>query len=218
MRLQSILTMAAGVWLAAPLAFGATVSVTVTGSDGRPAENAIVELVSQAGVPDPAVTKVPMEAIIDQRNETFLPLVSLIRRNGHVVFTNNDTTMHQVYSFSPIKQFAFEIDEGQRSAPVVFDKPGVAAVGCNIHDQMITFVYVAATPWAVRTDANGRAQIPGVPAGSYRANIWHPRLAPGHASPVVALSVSGDSAQLIAALVLSAADARDKKHMHMQTY
>ena len=218
MRLQSILATAAGAWMAVLPAFGATVGVTVTGSDGRPAENAIVELVSQTATADPAVTKVPVEAIVDQRDETFLPLVSLIRRNGHVVFTNNDTTMHQVYSFSDIKQFAFEIDEGQHSAPVVFDKPGVAAVGCNIHDQMITYVYVAATPWAVRTDINGRAQIPGVPAGSYRANIWHPRLAAGHAAPAVPLMVSGESAQLNASLVLSTPDPRDKKHMHMQSY
>ena len=199
-------------------ALGATVSVTVTGSDGRPAENAIVELVSQTGAPDPAVTKVPGEAIVDQRDETFLPLVSLIRRNGHVVFTNNDTTMHQVYSFSDIKQFAFEIDEGQRSAPVVFDKPGVAAVGCNIHDQMITYVYVATTPWAVRTDASGRAQISDVPAGAYRATIWHPQLAPGHTPAAVPLVVSGDSARLTATLALSADDMRGKKHMHMQSY
>ena len=218
MRLQSILTMAAGVWLAAPLAFGATVSVTVTGSDGRPAENAIVELVSQAGVPDPAVTKVPMEAIIDQRNETFLPLVSLIRRNGHVVFTNNDTTMHQVYSFSEIKQFEFEIDQGHHSDPVVFNRSGVAAIGCNIHDQMITYVYVAATPWVGRTGEDGKVSIADVPQGSYVANIWHPRLAPGHAPPAMPLTVAGDSAKLTAAISLLAGDPHGKKRMHMQMY
>ena len=84
--------------------------------------------------------------MIDQRNETFLPLVTIVRKGGQVIFTNNDTTMHQVYSFSPIKQFDFEIDEGRHSEPVVFDKPGVASIGCNIHDHMITYVYVADTP------------------------------------------------------------------------
>jgi plastocyanin len=218
MRLQSILAMAAGAWLSAQPGLGATVSVTVTGGEGHPAENAIVELIPQAGPADQTITKVPSEAIVDQREETFLPLVSLIRRNGHIVFTNNDTTMHQVYSFSDIKQFAFEIDEGQRSAPVVFDKPGVAAVGCNIHDQMITYVYVAATPWAMRTDANGRALISDVPAGAYRATIWHPQLAPGHAPTAIPLVVSGESAKLTASIALSADDMHGKKHMHMQSY
>jgi plastocyanin len=207
--------MATGAWLAAYPGSAATVSVTVTGDQGRPAENAVVELTLQPLSALSATNKLPSEAIVDQRKETFLPLVSLIRQNGRVVFTNNDTTMHQVYSFSDIKQFAFEIDEGHKSAPVVFDKPGVAAVGCNIHDQMITYVYVAATPWAVRTDANGQGQIVDVPAGTYRASIWHPRLAPGQTPPTVPLVVSGDTAKLATTIVLSADDPHGKKHMQM---
>jgi plastocyanin len=218
MRRRLIIAMAAGVWLAAQSAFGATVNVTVTSDDGRPAENAVVELFPQATSAASVASKVPAEAIVDQRHETFLPLVSLIRRDGHVVFTNNDTTMHQVYSFSDIKQFAFEIDQGQRSSPVVFDKPGVAAVGCNIHDQMITYVYVATTPWVVRTGSNGQAEILDVPAGAYRAAIWHPQLAPGRSPAPIPLLVSGDNAKLTASLAFSAPDPRAKKHMHMQGY
>jgi plastocyanin len=209
---------AAWAWLVAQPALGATVSVTVTADDGRPAENTVVELLPLAEAGPLITTKVPSEAVVDQRNETFLPLVSLIRRNGRVVFTNNDTTMHQVYSFSDIKQFAFEIDEGQRSAPVVFDRAGVAAVGCNIHDHMITYVYVAATPWAVRTDSTGRAQIADVPDGTYRATIWNPQLASGKSPAPISLVVSGDMATLSASIVLSAADMRAKKHAHMQMY
>jgi plastocyanin len=214
MHRRWIIAVAAGAWLAAQPAFAATVSVTVTGDDGHAAENAVVELFPQSG--SATATKVPAEAIVDQRNETFLPLVSVIRRDGHVVFTNNDTTMHQVYSFSDIKQFAFEIDQGQRSDPVTFDKSGVAAVGCNIHDQMITYVYVASAPWAVRTDVNGHAQIADVPAGAYRATIWHPQLVPGHTPPAVAIVVSGESAKLTSSIMLSAPDPRGKAHAHMQ--
>jgi plastocyanin len=210
--------MLTGALLAAQPGLCATVNVTVADGDGRPAENAVVELVLQAEAGPLTPTKVPVEAVVDQRQETFLPLVSLIRRNGRVVFTNNDTTMHQVYSFSDIKQFAFEIDEGQRSAPVIFDKPGVAAIGCNIHDHMITYVYVAASPWAVRTDANGMAQILDVPSGTYQAVFWHPRLNHGKAPAPSELVVSGASAKLAASLVLSAPDPRDKKHAHMQMY
>src|ERR1700722_19147583 len=142
--------------------FGAAVDVSIAGTDGKPAENAVVELSPvDAGATLPA-THVPAEGIIDQRDEMFMPLVTVIRKGGHVVFTNNDKTMHQAYSFSSIKQFELEIDEGEHSAPVVFDQPGVAAIGCNIHDQMITFVYVAATPWVALTDVGGPARI-GVP-------------------------------------------------------
>ena len=218
MSRQSFIAGVAGILLSAHAASAATVSVTVTGDNGHPAENAVVELIAQAQASSVSASGVPSDAVVDQRKETFLPLVSLIRRNGHVVFTNNDSTMHQVYSFSVIKQFAFEIDEGQRSQPVVFDKPGVAAVGCNIHDHMITYVYVADSPWAVRTDASGHAEIAGVPAGAYRAEIWHPQLAPGQSQPPLRLVVAGDSAKLNATIALTSTDPRGKKRMHMQMY
>jgi plastocyanin len=218
MRRQLFLIALAGALFSAPAGQCATVSVTVTDGGGRPAENTVVELVPQAEAGPLAQTKVPAEAVVDQRQETFLPLVSLVRRNGRVVFTNNDTTMHQVYSFSDIKQFAFEIDEGQHSAPVVFDKPGVAAIGCNIHDHMITYVYVAASPWAVRTDANGRASIADVPSGTYLAMFWHPQLAHSKAPAPMELVVSDETARLTTSLALSAPDPRDKKHAHMQMY
>src|SRR5947199_5387554 len=159
--------------LAGKSALAATVDVQISDTGGRPAANAVVSLTAPSGTPQ-AEMRLPAEVIIDQRKETFIPLVSILRGGGRVIFTNNDTTMHQVYSFSPIKQFAFEVDEGHRSQPVVFDKPGVASIGCNIHDHMITYVYVAATPWAVLTDAKGHAAISGLPTGTYRAEVWHP--------------------------------------------
>jgi plastocyanin len=164
------------------------VTIAVNDGHGRPVTNAVVELTSDA---PPAISEnhVPAKAIIDQRHETFLPLVSLIRKGGDVVFTNNDTTMHQVYSFSAIKQFQFEIDQGQHSEPVIFDKAGVASIGCNIHDQMITYVYVAASPHAAIADAAGHATFT-VPPGSYHATVWHPQLSPGSAPPQQAIAVT----------------------------
>jgi plastocyanin len=176
-----------------------------------------VELVLDAPQKLPA-GNLPAQAIIDQRNETFIPLVSLIRAGGSVVFTNNDTTRHQVYSFSPIKQFEFEIDQGQRSQAVLFDKPGVASIGCNIHDQMITYVYVAQSPYAAMTDAKGRVQFAGVPAGAWHAHVWHPRLLPGSPGPSQGLAVTGAAAQLTVMIPLMAVSTSGMKHMHMGKY
>jgi plastocyanin len=199
--------------LAGAPARAGTVDIDISDQQGRPAPNAVVALISQA---DPAaVGHLPAEAIIDQRRETFIPLVTILRKGGHVIFTNNDTTMHQVYSFSPIKQFEFELDQGRRSEPVVFDKPGVAAIGCNIHDHMITYVYVADTPWAALTDAKGHAQLSGVPSGSYRVEAWHPRLLPGRPAPSAALVVNGTTKFALAVPLLADAPAQ---HMHMGSY
>ncbi len=197
--------------------FGAPVDVSISGTDGKPAENAVVELSPvNAGAALPA-THVPAEGIIDQRDEMFMPLVTVIRKGGHVIFTNNDKTMHQAYSFSSVKQFELEIDEGEHSAPVVFDQPGVAAIGCNIHDQMITFVYVAATPWVTLTDADGQARI-DAPPGAYRAAIWDPQSVPGRAPPPQNIQVTADGAKLAVSIPLLAGDMPVKKHKHMQKY
>jgi plastocyanin len=202
-----------GVFIASAPVAAANVDVQISDSAGHPAANAVVALTSQAG-PMPA-SHLPMEAIVDQRHETFLPLVTLIRKGGHVIFTNNDTTMHQVYSFSPIKQFEFEMDEGRRSAPVVFDKPGVASIGCNIHDHMITYVYVADAPWAVLTDGKGHAVVTDVPLGNYRVDLWHPQLMPGRPAPSTTLVVNGPTKFVLAVPLLAASPMR---HVHMGSY
>jgi hypothetical protein len=124
--------------------------------------------------------------------------------------------MHQVYSFSPIKQFAFEIDQGERSQPVIFEKSGIAAIGCNIHDHMITYVYVAGQPWAALSDKSGHAIIDGLPVGNYRGTVWHPQVPPGAAPISFALVVSGSGTKTSVEVHVTAATA--KKPMHMQMY
>ncbi len=198
-------------------AVAGSVSIAVDDSNGRPAANAVVELVADGHAELPA-SHVAAEAVIDQRHETFLPLVSLVRKGGHVLFTNNDTTMHQVYSFSSIKQFAFEIDQGKRSEAIVFDKPGVASIGCNIHDQMITYVYVADSPFAAMTDARGNVQFEGVPNGAYHAVVWHPQLVPGKPAPSQAVAVAAAPVTMSVEIPLLAAAASGMKHMHMGKY
>jgi plastocyanin len=204
--------------LACSAACAATVSVTVTDAKGAPAPNAVVSIASDSStIVMPPHT--PQKSIIDQRHETFIPLVVVVRKGGDVVFTNNDTTMHQVYSFSPIKQFQFEIDKGQVSKPIQFDKAGVAAIGCNIHDNMVAYVYVADAPFAVVTDANGRAEIHDVPEGSYRATVWHPQLRPGKPATPVGLTIGDSSgAKLALALPVTITAMPDMNHMHKSDY
>jgi plastocyanin len=200
--------------IAGTAASAATVDVTVTDSGGAPAPNAVVSLA--AGDTSAVVaSRVPEKSIIDQRHETFLPLVVVVRKGGEVVFTNNDVTMHQVYSFSPIRQFQFEIDKGQVSKPVIFEKPGVAAIGCNIHDNMVAYVYVADAPFTVVTDATGHAEIRDVPDGGYLADVWHPQLRVGRKPAPSQFMVSGDRAKLNLSVPLVAMTAMK---MHKSDY
>lgn len=200
--------------LPACAAFAGSLTVSAVDAGGKPLEDAVVEV-----VPDKAAaaiaSRVPAEAEIDQRHEMFVSLVSVVRKGGHIVFLNHDTTMHQVYSFSPIKQFQFEIRQGQHTDPVVFDKPGIAAVGCNIHDQMITYVYVADSPFAAITGTAGLAKFADLPAGSYQARIWHPRLRAGDQPAPHHLTIAkGDTTDSFALPVQPAS----RHSMHMGSY
>jgi hypothetical protein len=58
---------------------------------------------------------------------------------------------------------------------VHFDKAGVVALGCNIHDQMSAFIVVTDSAWTARTNARGIASfdVPNAPA---RLTVWHPYL------------------------------------------
>lgn len=152
-------------------AAGAKFTAEITDQDGRPVADAVVMLVPEDSGGASTGPQLDSPWVVDQRDEVFIPFVTIVPRGGSVVFTNNDRTMHQVYSFSETKQFELTLAYEQESDPVVFDRPGVAALGCNIHDHMIAYVFVADSPWTARTGSDGRMQLTDVPAGNYRAQI-----------------------------------------------
>ena len=173
----------------------ATLTAEVSNEDGHTLANAVVMLLPDVNG-DPAESRLGSDKLVDQRDETFLPLVTIIPKGGRVSFSNSDPTMHQVYSFSPIRQFEFTLAQKQKSPPVTFDKTGVAAIGCNIHDQMIAYVFVSDSPWTALTGADGKITFSDLPEGHYTAQIWHPRLAPGAPPPTTRIAVAAQPAGL----------------------
>jgi plastocyanin len=148
---------------------------------GRPVGDAIVSVLPAADGKIAALPSrsAPRSKVIDQVALTFVPYIEVFRPGDTVVFRNSDKTRHHVYSFSPVKAFEFMLRPGQSSSPLVLDKSGVVAVGCNIHDSMITYLYVSDAPWVAHSGADGKASFAGLPAGSYTVRVWQPRLRPG---------------------------------------
>ena len=167
-------------------ALPAGVTVTVTDAAGKPLADAVALL-------EPAAGRVPVKPMADteisQAKRTFRPRVTLITTGTRVTFPNFDTVRHHVYSFSPVKTFELKLYAGVPNAPVTFDKPGVAVLGCNIHDTMAAWVVVADTPWHARSGVDGLARLADVPAGAYRLRVWHPGLPATPEPAAVALSV-----------------------------
>jgi hypothetical protein len=133
----------------------------------------VVTLTAVGGaLPAPRVTP----AILDQFDKEFIPSVLPIYVGTSVTFPNRDNIRHHVYSFSAPKKFELPLYIGTPAAPLVFDKPGVVVLGCNIHDWMVAYIYVLTTPFFAKTDKDGKARIADVPPGAYEARVWHPRM------------------------------------------
>ena len=156
------------------MAGAATVTVEVRSSDGKPLAGAVV-LIDAARKPAGPI-KFDYAYEMAQKNITFAPHVLIVPVGSTVTFPNRDKVRHHVYSFSKPKRVDLKLYGKEETRSVVFDKAGVVALGCNIHDAMSGFVLVVDTPYAIQTDANGRAAITGVPAGAASVRIWHPTI------------------------------------------
>src|SRR5215218_5436704 len=107
-------------------------------------------------------------------------VVTFYPAGADVSFPNLDPTKHHVYSFSQAKKFELKLFAKDQSRTVHFDKPGVIALGCNIHDQMSAFIVVTDSAWTARTNAQGIASFADAPNAPARLSIFHPYLrAPG---------------------------------------
>ena len=148
------------------------VSIKVATSSGEPALDTIVIFDPL----DSTAPNKPATAVIDQVNKRFVPNVSVVRTGTSITFPNSDHIRHQVYSFSPAKTFSLKLYAGSPKVDVLFDKPGLVVLGCNIHDTMVGFVGVADSPYFGKVDG-AEGIVLDLPAGRYRLRIWHPNLA-----------------------------------------
>lgn len=158
-------------------AHAATVQVDVLDAAGKPVADAVVLLDSADAK---KLAKPLANAEMAQEKRQFVPGVLVVPVGSEVRFPNNDSVRHHVYSFSQTKKFELKLYAGTPANPVLFDRPGVAVLGCNIHDQMVGWILVVETPFYTRSQAaTGRAQIDNVPPGSYTLRTWHSRLPVG---------------------------------------
>lgn len=163
----SVLILTAAQTAAAPL------TVHVIDSKGRPVSDAVVTLrvPGSAGHPAPSGNY-----SVSQKDMQFHPFVQVVPVGAKVSFPNFDPTRHHVYSFSPAKQFELKLFAKDQSRSVTFDKPGVVALGCNIHDAMTAFVFVTDDQWTAKTGANGVVRFADAPSAPGRVSVWHPYL------------------------------------------
>jgi plastocyanin len=225
-RLSPRVMLAAALALGAPaLGAAAALEVTVVDAEGRPVPCAAVYAVAQgpraatpAAPPAPAVAPTPAvatavpapsdphcghaargeHAVMDQSDNAFVPHMLVVERGATVTFPTSDAVSHHVYSFSEAKQFELALYKGDEHPPLVFDRPGVVVLGCNIHDGMLGYVVVVETPHFATTDVAGRVVFDGLTAGAYTVDTFNPRAKPKDAPPsrTLAIAADGDVARI----------------------
>jgi plastocyanin len=130
------------------------------------------------------------KVVMDQRNLTFFPHVLPILVGTTVHFPNNDKVDHNVFSLSRTKQFSLGSYKPGEIKTVLFDKPGIVELRCDVHAEMAAFILVMKNPYWAMTDYEGHFEIPDsdaleqsgipeikdLPPGKYFLKTWHEKL------------------------------------------
>ena len=128
--------------------------------------------------------------VMDQQNLTFLPHILPVPVGATVHFPNNDKVDHNVFSLSRTKPFNLGSYKQGETKTVLFDKPGMVEVRCDVHAEMAAYIMVMKNPYFAVTDAKGRFEIPDanylkeygftgltdIPPGKYFIKTRHEKL------------------------------------------
>ena len=96
---------------------------------------------------------------IKQRDKQFAPRVAVVPVGTRIIFPNQDTVIHNVFSQSPGNTFDLgSVKGGETSTPVVLLKSGPVEIFCNIHSKMRSDVLVV--PNGALDARGGRRLVP----------------------------------------------------------
>lgn len=142
--------------------------------NGRPvadASNAVVWFEPAGGAAKPE----PMRAVVNTKDRRFTPRVTVVPAGSQVVFPNADPIIHNVFSVSRGNRFDLGRYKTGPGKSTTFHSPGLVRVYCNVHETMVAYVLVLATPFFVSPERDGRFHLDGLPAGNGMLHVWHER-------------------------------------------
>ena len=130
---------------------------------------AVVYLEGNFTTPAAPQTKVQ----IKQNRFQFAPGVLPIQTGTAVEFPNLDDGYHNVFSYSKPKRFDLgRYRKDEQPPALVFDKPGVVKLYCEIHEHMRGTILVLDTPYFTRTEPDGKYRLEHLPPGKYTLKVW----------------------------------------------
>lgn len=137
-------------------------------------KDAVVYVESLPAGVDASIAPTADHPKLAQQDQAFAPRVIAVAAGSSVDFPNLDPIYHSVFSVSPTKRFDLGRYGRGHSKRVVFAKPGLVTVYCDIHSNMEGFVLVVPNHAFTRPDDEGRFALPELPPGRYTVVVWHP--------------------------------------------
>ena len=93
-------------------------------------------IVALAFVSGAAVAAFAAEQTVTQKGKAFSKSEVTLKKGDTIVFVNDDTVAHNIYSATAGNDFNLGSQPPGKSASVTFDKPGEIVVMCAIHPLM----------------------------------------------------------------------------------
>jgi len=179
-----------------------TVSFAAGGKKSKKPDssNVVLWLTPLDGSPPPPAT--PVHPRLVQKNKSFEPHVLVVPVGTKVEFPNLDPFFHNVFSLFEGKRFDLGLYEAGSTRDVLFDKPGVSYIFCNIHAEMSAVVIALTTPHYGISDRSGHVTLPQVPAGRYALHVWYETASPESLNALTREVVVGSDAPKLGALHL----------------
>lgn len=108
-----------------------------------------------------------------QHNKSFEPHLLVVPVGSIVEFPNRDPFFHNVFSLFEGKRFDLGLYEAGTTRNILFDRPGISYIFCNIHSEMSAVVIALETPYYGVSNLRGEILIPSVPSARYVMHVWH---------------------------------------------
>jgi len=186
----------------------ATVAVTDEKRKPRDASNVVLWLTPAEGTLLPsawAAHPTPRPHLV-QKNKSFEPHVLVIPVGASVEFPNRDPFFHNVFSLFEGKRFDLGLYEAGSTRNVVFDKPGISYIFCNIHAEMSAVVLALNTPYYGTSDRHGQVLLHDVAPGRYTLRVWYEGALPEALNALTKEITVSDSTSTLGVLRVPAAN------------
>jgi len=211
-----------GVAVAQQTTVTASVAVTRSGKvRSRDASNVVLWLTpndASKASPLPAAEPSSKPRLV-QKNKSFEPHVLVVPVGSMVEFPNRDPFFHNVFSLFEGKRFDLGLYEAGSTRDVLFEKPGISYIFCNIHAEMSAVVVAVNTPYFGVSDRQGQVVIRNVPPGSYWLRVWYESALPDSLNALTREVKISDSASTLGRLSVPATNLpQEHKNLYGRDY